>query len=69
MVVRQYRFQDPYNTCGERNWNNCNKSEVNCAGYALGIFSWWQPTEYIDLSWLYSGVKLPEGASRALKDS
>lgn len=67
MILGQYRFQDPYNTRGERDWNNCNSGQVNCAGYALGTFSWWQPAEYIDWKCLYLGVKTARGRKSHLE--
>ena len=68
MILGQYRFQDPYNTLGKRHWNNCNSGQVNCAGYALGTFSWWQPAKCIDWSCLYSGVRTARGRKSHLEN-
>lgn len=42
-VYRDYCEQDPLNRMGKRNIHTAAKWEYNCAGYALGCFSWYQP--------------------------
>lgn len=43
MFYGMYNNNDPYNTLGLRNVKNAIKREYNCAGYALGCFSWYCP--------------------------
>lgn len=43
MFYGMYNNNDPYNTLGLRNVKNATKREYNCAGYALGCFSWYCP--------------------------
>lgn len=43
MFYGMYNTNDPYNTLGLRNVKNTTKREYNCAGYALGCFSWYCP--------------------------
>lgn len=43
MVDGVYRFDDPMNTKGLRNIENTPRRTFNCAGYALGTYSWYCP--------------------------
>ena len=45
MFYGMYNNNDPYNTLGLRNVRNAIKREYNCAGYALGCFSWYCPDD------------------------
>lgn len=47
MFYRMYNNNDPHNTLGLRNVRNAIKREYNCAGYALGCFSWYCPDDGI----------------------
>lgn len=57
MFYGMYNNNDPHNTLGLRNVRNAIKTEYNCAGYAIGCFSWYCPdneeryccfSEYLD---------------------
>lgn len=43
MIFGAYKDRDPYNYLNKRNAHNSYKTEYNCGGYALGIFSWYTP--------------------------
>ena len=43
-----YEFQDPYNIKNNRNAFNTDRFSYNCAGYALGTFSWYVPYDMDD---------------------
>lgn len=42
-MVRNVNLFDPMNERNERNIRNTNKCTYNCAGYALGTYSWYCP--------------------------
>lgn len=46
MFYGRYKHEDPKNTEKKRNTKNSYKGEYNCAGYALGCFSWYCPFNY-----------------------
>lgn len=39
--IRQQGLKDPFNVKNSRNIRNTDKHTYNCAGYALGTFSWY----------------------------
>lgn len=47
MFYGMYNNNDPHNILGLRNVRNAIKREYNCAGYALGCFSWYCPDDGI----------------------
>lgn len=42
-MVRNYNLDDILNKNNSRNLRNTNKHTYNCAGYALGTYSWYVP--------------------------
>lgn len=42
-VQKEFRYTDPLNNQRERNVSNTYRRHYNCAGYALGCFSWYHP--------------------------
>lgn len=47
-MVRNTNLIDPLNSNNLRNIRNTNKRSYNCAGYALGTFSWYCPHSRAD---------------------
>lgn len=43
MFHYKYEDSDPFNIAKERNTKNADRNEYNCAGYALGCYSWYCP--------------------------
>lgn len=43
MFCHGYENDDPFNIAKERNTKNADRNEYNCAGYALGCYSWYCP--------------------------
>lgn len=50
MFEGMYRRSDPYNSLKKRNIKNSIKEEYNCAGYALGCFSWFTFSDFDNMS-------------------
>jgi hypothetical protein len=50
MVVGRYTNNNPFNLNHERNTTNTDIDDYNCAGYALGIYSWYHP-EDVKFQW------------------
>ena len=42
-MFRNYQHSDPFNLNRKRSTRNTNKRTYNCAGYALGTYSWYCP--------------------------
>lgn len=50
MFEGMYRRSDPYNLLKKRNIKNSSKRDFNCAGYALGCFSWFNFSDFDNMS-------------------
>lgn len=58
MFLGKYANDDAFNSKKLRNVHNTPTREYNCAGYALGIFSWYCPDDEIhSWSWSIKGRK------------
>ena len=51
-MFRNYQHSDPFNLNRKRSTRNTSKRTYNCAGYALGTYSWYCPQEkdWVDYS-------------------
>lgn len=50
-MFRSFMSEDAFNLRNRRNTKNTNKRKYNCAGYALGTYSWYCPNSEEDDGW------------------